>query len=120
MQNISIQGIGNLNPAHQMTGSASIGSTSSIGSISTSLPSITAPSEAEAKSFSNFLGDALSSVSTTMDAAKVATQKMADGSLENLNEMSIAGAKSEVMLHLTTQIASKLCSSATTLFQMQL
>ena len=42
MQNISIQGIGNLNPAHQMTGSASIGSTSSIGSISTSLPSITA------------------------------------------------------------------------------
>ena len=55
-----------------------------------------------------------------MDAAKVATQKMADGSLENLHEMSIAGAKSEVMLHLTTQIASKLCSSATTLFQMQL
>jgi len=55
-----------------------------------------------------------------MEAAKATTDGLLGGSMENLHEMSIAGAKSEVMLHLTTQIASKLSSATTTLFQMQL
>ncbi len=82
--------------------------------------SITAPTAENARSFSNLLGDALSNVNTTMEAAKATTDGLLGGSMENLHEMSIAGAKSEVMLHLTTQIASKLSSATTTLFQMQL
>lgn len=117
MQFSSIQGIGGLTQAPQMN---TVSSTSSVQGISTSLPSISAPSEADAKSFSNMLGDALSNVNSTMTTAQECTDKLLDGSLNNLHEMSIAGAKSEVMLHLTTQIASKLCSSVTTLFQMQL
>ena len=56
----------------------------------------------------------------TMQEAQACTDGLLTGDLNNLHEMSIASAKSEVMLHLTTQIASKLCTSATTLFQMQL
>ncbi|NMA28631.1 MAG: flagellar hook-basal body complex protein FliE [Burkholderiales bacterium] len=84
--------------------------------------SITAspPSAENARSFSNMLGDALSNVNTTMKAASATTDGLLGGTMENLHEMSIAGAKSEVMLHLTTQIASKLASATTTLFQMQL
>jgi len=98
---------------------------SGTGSISpiqlpTTPASITAPSAENARSFSNLLGDALSNVNTTMEAAKATTDGLLGGSMENLHEMSIAGAKSEVMLHLTTQIASKLSSATTTLFQMQL
>ena len=115
----SIQGIGGLNQAPQMNApmsTSSISGTSSIGSIG----HVAAPSEADAQSFSSMLGNALSGVNTTMEAAQASTDKLLDGSLNNLHDMSVASAKSEVMLHLTTQIASKLCSSATTLFQMQL
>ena len=119
MQMSSIQGIGSLNQASQMGGIAPANSISNVAG-TTGLTSIAAPTESDAQSFSSMLGDALSSVNTTMNEAKECTDKLLDGSLNNLHEMSIAGAKSEVMLHLTTQIASKLCSSATTLFQMQL
>ena len=82
--------------------------------------SVTAPTADNARSFSNLLGDALGNVNTTMDAAHQTTNGLLGGTMENLHEMSIAGAKAEVMLHLTTQIASKLSSATTTLFQMQL
>jgi len=48
------------------------------------------------------------------------TKSLTTGNMQNTHEMTIAGAKSEVMLHLVTQIASKLSSTATTLFQMQI
>lgn len=111
----AIQGVTGMGGAQGMASVASI-STGSVGSVS----SLGTPTAENAKSFSNMLGDALSNVNTTMEAAKATTDGLLSGSMENLHEMSIAGAKSEVMLHLTTQIASKLCSSATTLFQMQL
>ncbi|MCR5662667.1 MAG: flagellar hook-basal body complex protein FliE [bacterium] len=103
-----------------VTGMSHAPSVGSIAPMSAPKVASLAPSAEEAKSFSNLLGNALTNVNTTMEAAKATTDKLLDGSMENLHEMSIAGAKSEVMLHLTTQIASKLCSSATTLFQMQL
>lgn len=115
----SIQGIGGLNSANAMT---NVNSTAAMSPISNtnSVSTVAAPTENDAKSFSNLLGDALSGVNSTMQTAANCTNGLLDGSMENLHDMSIAGAKSEVMLHLTTQIASKLCSSATTLFQMQL
>ena len=99
-------------------GASTIGSISPIASPTTT--SVSAPTAENAKSFGNMLGDALNSVNTTMDVAKQTTDGLLSGEMENLHEMSIAGAKAEVMLHLTTQIASKLSSATTTLFQMQL
>jgi flagellar hook-basal body complex protein FliE len=108
-----ITGMGNHSPINSV---ANMTTKSNIGSVS----SLNAPSAENAKSFSNLLGDALNNVNTTMQEAQAATDGLLSGDLNNLHEMTIAGAKSEVMLHLTTQIASKLCTSATTLFQMQL
>ena len=42
------------------------------------------------------------------------------GRLDNLHEMTIAGAKSEVMMKLTTNITGKLAQATTQLFQMQI
>lgn len=86
----------------------------------TGIGTFKAPSEAEGKSFGAMLGNALQNVNSTLETAKEKTDGLLNGSMENLHEMTVAGAKSEVMLHLTTQIASKLSSATTTLFQMQL
>ena len=48
------------------------------------------------------------------------TGALMSGRLDNLHEMSIAGAKSEIMMKLTTNITSKLAQATTQLFQMQL
>lgn len=105
-------------PIQGLKGLSGVGSISPIMSPTTS--SVSAPTAENAKSFGNMLGEALSNVNTTLDVAKQSTDGLLDGSMENIHEMSIAGAKAEVMLHLTTQIASKLSSATTTLFQMQL
>lgn len=78
------------------------------------------PSAEQARSFGDLLGSALNNANSTLDVAYQTTNQLLDGSMENLHEMTVAGAKAEVMLHLTTQIASKLSSATTTLFQMQL
>lgn len=104
-------------PIQGLTGTGGI---SPISTPMTSTSITVAPSAENARSFSNMLGDALSTVNTTMEASRATTDGLLGGTMENLHEMSIAGAKSEVMLHLTTQIASKLASATTTLFQMQL
>lgn len=105
-------------PIQGLNGIGGVGSISPLTSPTTSL--VSAPTAENAKSFGNMLGDALGKVNTTLDTAHQSTQGLLDGSMENIHEMSIAGAKAEVMLHLTTQIASKLSSATTTLFQMQL
>lgn len=112
----SIQGITGMGHQSPINSVANLTSKSNVGSVS----SLKAPSAENAKSFSNMLGDALNNVNTTMQEAQATTDGLLNGDLNNLHEMSVATAKSEVMLHLTTQIASKLCTSATTLFQMQL
>jgi len=111
----SIQGITGMAHQSPVNTAAAVTNRNTIGSINS-----LKPTEENAKSFSSLLGNALNSVNNTMQEAQATTNGLLSGDLENLHEMSIAGAKSEVMLHLTTQIASKLCTSATTLFQMQL
>jgi len=71
-------------------------------------------------SFSNIFADALNTVNDSQWKAGEMSNKLVSGTLESTHEMQIAGAKAEVMLHLTTQIASKLSSATTQLFQMQL
>ncbi|MEW6281430.1 MAG: flagellar hook-basal body complex protein FliE [Candidatus Eremiobacterota bacterium] len=78
------------------------------------------PTEENANSFSALLGNALGTVNSVMDHSKVMTEKLATGDMNGIHEMTIAGAKAEVAMKLTTTIASKLASATTQLFQMQL
>jgi flagellar hook-basal body complex protein FliE len=77
-------------------------------------------SETGGANFQNMFLSALDKANSTMQTAGDMGQKLATGELKNIHEMTIAGAKAEIMLHLTTQIASKVSSACTTLFQMQL
>jgi flagellar hook-basal body complex protein FliE len=108
----------NFMPIQPITGS--ITQTGGPSSISRVLPQVEGQEETVGSSFQSMLANALGSVSDTMDGAKQGTEKLLTGQLENLHEASIAGEKAKIMLHLTTQIASKVASSCTTLFQMQL
>lgn len=70
--------------------------------------------------FQSAMANAMNSVNTTMNAAKEIGDKVVTGDVGSLHQMSVATMKSEIMLKLTTQIAAKLSSAATTLFQMQM
>jgi len=70
--------------------------------------------------FQNIFAKALDSANEACWTAGKDTDKLVSGKLENLHDMTINGAKAEVMLHLATQMCSKLSSATTTLFQMQL
>lgn len=91
----------------------------SIGSISTSL-SPSNVTEEQGKTFGGMLANSMGTVNKSMDAAKNMTGALLTGRLDNLHEMTIAGAKSEVMMKLTTSITGKLAQATTQLFQMQL
>jgi flagellar hook-basal body complex protein FliE len=73
-----------------------------------------------AGSFSSVLANIMNTANDSQWTAGEMSEKLVTGSLKSTHEMSIAGAKAEVMLHLTTQIAAKLSSATTQLFQMQL
>ncbi len=79
-----------------------------------------APSEDEIKSFSSTLADSMEHVNQSLDGAKQMTESLLKGDVENLHEVTIAGAKSEVMMKLTTTIVGKLAQATTQLFQMQI
>ena len=74
----------------------------------------------EGESFQNIFASFFNNANDTQWKAGDYTKSLTSGQLTNTHEMTIAGAKAEVMLHLTTQIASKLSSATTTLFQMQI
>lgn len=82
--------------------------------------SLVKPTEEQANSFASLLGTAVNKVNTTMDASKKMTEALATGNVDNIHEITIAGAKAEVAMKMTTTIASKLAQATTTLFQMQL
>jgi flagellar hook-basal body complex protein FliE len=122
MQQSPFQGISAIGSSLGASGAGSasgIGSIGSIGSISSPL-SPSNVSEEDGKSFGEMLGGALSSVNQSQDVAKTMTQNLMNGKLENIHEMTIAGAKAEVMMKLTTQITGKLSQATTQLFQMQI
>lgn len=86
----------------------------------TSSPSLIKPTEEQANSFASLLGTAINKVNTVQDESKKMTQALASGNVDNIHEITIAGAKAEVAMKMTTTIASKLAQATTTLFQMQL
>jgi flagellar hook-basal body complex protein FliE len=70
--------------------------------------------------FQNIFAKAMDSANEACWTAGDDSDKLVSGRLENLHDMTINSAKAEVMLHLATQMCSKLSSATTTLFQMQL
>lgn len=119
MQQSPFSGISSIGAGPSSAGGSSIGSIGSIGSLSSPL----APSnvsEEDGKSFGSLLAGAMGEVNKSMDVSKQMTDGLLSGRLENIHEMTIAGAKSEVMMKLTTQITGKLSQATTQLFQMQI
>ena len=66
------------------------------------------------------LSGALGTVNESMNVSKEMTGALISGRLDNLHEMTVAGAKSGIMMKLTTNITSKLAQATTQLFQMQI
>lgn len=106
------------NAIHQRGGAAGV--SPSLPSPTLTPPRLGEASPEQAASFSSLLGKAIGEVNAVMDEVIQTTPDLISGRLENLHDMTVAGVKAEVMLHLTTKIASKLASATTTLFQMQL
>ena len=99
--------------------SSALPSLPGIGSISSPL-SHSNVTEEQGESFGAFLSSSMNQVNSSMNAAKEMTGALMTGRLDNLHEMTIAGAKSEIMMKLTTNITSKLAQATTQLFQMQI
>ncbi len=93
---------------------------SAIPSISTDMTKSVFSKPEAGGGFDNILSNCMNSVNGTMNTAKELGDKVATGDVGSLHQLSVAGMKSEIMLKLTTQIAAKLSSAATTLFQMQM
>ncbi len=91
----------------------------SIGSISSPLDPSKISKE-QGDSFGELLASSMGSVNTAMGDVRQANEALLTGRLENLHDMTIAGAKSEVMMKLTTSITGKLAQATTQLFQMQI
>ena len=116
MQNFSsISGISGLNSS-PMT----MPSISPIGTGTSSAPAVGQTEEGSGiKSFQETLAGALGGVNQAMDTSKKMTEGLMTGTVDNLHDVTIAGAKAEVMMKLTTTITSKLAQATTQLFQMQ-
>lgn len=118
MQGTPFQGISNIGMGGASKPSA-LPSLPSVGSISSPLSPSNVTAE-QGDTFGSLLGNAMGEVTSAMSASKEMTSALLNGRLDNLHEMSIAGAKSEVMMKLTTNITSKLAQATTQLFQMQI
>jgi flagellar hook-basal body complex protein FliE len=119
MQQSPFSGISAIGSAATGGSAGSIGSIGSIGSLSSPL-SPSNVTEEDGQSFGSLLAGAMGQVNQSMDVSKQMTDGLLSGRLENIHEMTIAGAKSEVMMKLTTQITGKLSQATTQLFQMQI
>jgi flagellar hook-basal body complex protein FliE len=118
MQGSPFQGISGIGSAGGKK-PAALPSLPGIGSISSPL-SPSGVSKEDGESFSGLLANSMSQVNQTMKTTGEMTKALTSGRLDNLHEMTIAGAKSEIMMKLTTNITSKLAQATTQLFQMQI
>ena len=109
-----IGGIGGLGSAAK--GASGIPSLPNIGSIGNPME----VSKEDGESFGGLLANALGTVNKTMDNTGKMTKALTSGRLDNLHDMTIAGAKSGIAMKLTTNITSKLAQATTQLFQMQI
>ncbi len=85
-----------------------------------SVPTFAAPSKAEADSFGSVLAQSMNKVNATIDESIKSTDGLLSGDMDSLHQMTIAGAKAEIMMKLTTSVVSKMAQATTQLFQMQI
>lgn len=116
MQFNHISGISGLSSSPAATSMPSIGG---IGGSSPASVVGEAQEGTGVKSFADTLAGALGGVNEAMDQSKKMTEGLMAGTVDNLHDVTIAGAKAEVMMKLTTTITSKLAQATTQLFQMQ-
>lgn len=103
-----------------LSSSPSVGSMPSVSSIGNPTQAVGEAEEGTGvKSFADTLAGALGGVNEAMDQSKKMTEGLMTGTVDNLHDVTIAGAKAEVMMKLTTTITSKLAQATTQLFQMQ-
>lgn len=76
--------------------------------------------EGKGLTFQSLFAQAVNGVNDSLLSAGDLGRKAMTGEVKNLHEISIAGAKAEIMLKLATQITSKVTQAATQLFQMQI
>lgn len=117
MQGSPFQGISKLGSS--AVSGKGISALPGVGSVSSPL-SPSGVTKEQGEEFGSILGSAMGKVNSTMNTAKEMTGALMSGRLDNLHEMSIAGAKSEIMMKLTTNVTSKLAQATTQLFQMQI
>ena len=96
------------------------GITSNIPSISSDMTKSVFAKPEVGGGFDSVFTSCMNKVNTTMNATQELGDKIATGDVGSLHQVSIAEMKSKIMLQLTTQIAAKLSSAASTLFQMQM
>lgn len=89
-------------------------------SIAKSGKSIMGAEEEGSSKFENLFLNYMNTANTTLTQAKDLGDKVATGDVQSLHKLSISGMKAEIMIKLTTQIASKLSSACSTMFQMQM
>lgn len=118
MQGSPFQGIAGIGTAGGKK-PAALPSLPSIGSVSSPLSPGNVSKE-DGESFSSMLAGSMGKVNSTMQTTGEMTKALTSGRLDNLHEMTIAGAKSEIMMKLTTNITGKLAQATTQLFQMQI
>jgi len=118
MQGSPFQGISSLGAAGGSKPSA-LPSLPGVGSVSSPI-SPSGVSKEDGESFGGLLANAMGTVNSTMSASSEMTKALTSGRLDNIHSMTIAGAKSGIMMKLTTNITSKLAQATTQLFQMQI
>ena len=72
-----------------------------------------------AKSFSEFLGDALNEVNSLEKQSYDAVNNLAAGKIQDLSEVTIAGEKANIALQLTMQIRNKAVEAYQEIMRMQ-
>ncbi len=87
----------------------------------TQLKPTNGPSTAEvAKSFSNFLNEAMDEVNQAQFASEKLTNQFVAGTIEDVHQVTIASQKSSVLLQLTMQVRNKAIESYQEIMRMSL
>lgn len=99
----------------------------SISGINSSIPSISSDMTKSVFAkpevgggFESVFSTCMNQVNTTMNASAKLGEQIITGDVGSLHQVSVAGMKSKILLQLTTQVAAKLSSATSTLFQMQM
>lgn len=94
--------------------------TSNIKPIGTSIgQEMTSPKE-NVESFGNIFSNAFSNANKALYYAGQSARVLAKGGDIEMHEVSVAGQKAKIALHLTTQITTKITQACSQIFQMQI